>query len=233
MAELLRSKCFAKEDRAMTELPWEDALLERKLEADQKDFLKTFVAFANSVRPGHAAVVLIGEKNDGSVQGVSNPDEMQMKVRRECEKIYPDIVWRSTAYVKDGKPCVRVEIEYSGDTPHFGGKAWIRRNSESIQASDEMFQRLIDLRSSAVRELAMWVGKEVFVAGDEGSVEWDERRHVGHPRFGGGTKKAHLIFVNGFWATFKIENQIKSEPIEKLLLSWHEEGKCLKVLVKR
>jgi len=43
---------------------------------------------------------------------------MQMKVRRECEKIYPDIVWRSTAYVKDGKPCVRVEIEYSGDTPH-------------------------------------------------------------------------------------------------------------------
>jgi predicted HTH transcriptional regulator len=57
----------------MTELPWEDALLERKLEADQKDFLKTFVAFANSVRPGHIAVVLIGEKNDGSVQGVSNP----------------------------------------------------------------------------------------------------------------------------------------------------------------
>jgi len=33
MAELLRSKCFAKEDRAMTELPWEDALLERKLGA--------------------------------------------------------------------------------------------------------------------------------------------------------------------------------------------------------
>ena len=44
------------------ELPWEDALLERKLESDKKDFLRTFVAFANSVRPGHTAIVLIGEK---------------------------------------------------------------------------------------------------------------------------------------------------------------------------
>jgi predicted HTH transcriptional regulator len=113
----------------MNELPWEDGLLERKLESDQKDFLKTFVAFANSVRPDHTAIVLIGERDDGSVQGVTDPDEMQKKVRRECERIFPDIVWRAAVYVKDSKPCVKVEIEYSGDTPHFGEAAWIRRGS--------------------------------------------------------------------------------------------------------
>src|SRR5262249_53747585 len=101
---------------------------------------------------------------------------------------------------------------------------------------DEMFQRLIDLRSSVVRELAMWVGKTVYVAGDEGSVEWDERRHAGHPRWGGGIRQAVLACVNQFWATFRIVDQFnieKSEPIEKLLLSWHDEARSLKILVKR
>jgi schlafen family protein len=213
------------------ELPWEDALLERKLESDQKDFLKTFVAFANSVRPGHIAVVLIGEKDDGSVQGVTNPDEMQKKVRRECERIYPDIVWRSLVYEENGKHCVRIEIGHSGNTPHFGEGAWIRRGSETVRASQEMFQRLIDLRSSMVHELAQWVGRDIYVAGDEGSVSLQERSMVGHPRWPG-TRKAKLLFVNGFWASFDCENRLSSEPLEKLILSWHDADKCLKVLVK-
>jgi schlafen family protein len=213
------------------ELPWEDSLLERKLESDQKDLLKTFVAFANSVRPGHIAIVLIGEKNDGSVQGVTDPDEMQKKVRRECERIYPDIVWRSFVYEKNGKHCVRVEIEHSGNMPHFGEGAWIRRGSETVRANQEMFQRLIDLRSSMVHELAQWVGRDIYVAGDEGSVSLRERSMVGHPRWPG-ARKAKLLFVNGFWASFDCENRLSSEPLEKLILSWHDADKCLKVLVK-
>lgn len=50
----------------MAELPWEDALLERKLESDLKDLLKILVEFANSVRPGHTAVILIGERDDAA-----------------------------------------------------------------------------------------------------------------------------------------------------------------------
>ena len=117
----------------MNELPWEDNLLERKVESDLKDILKTLVAFANSVRPGHIAVLLIGEKDDGIVAGVTNPDNIQKRVREEYDKIYPDILWRSTIYQKEGKHCVRVEIEYSGNTPHFGGPACIRKGSETIR----------------------------------------------------------------------------------------------------
>ena len=47
------------------ESPWEDYLLERKTENDLKDLPKTMVAFANSVRPEHKAVILIGERDDG------------------------------------------------------------------------------------------------------------------------------------------------------------------------
>src|SRR5579863_87932 len=104
----------------MAELPWEDSLLERKVESDLKDLRKTLVAFANSVRPGHVATILIGERDDGSVQGVSNPDGIQKKVREECDEIYPPIVWSSQVYEKTGMPCLRVEIEFNGETPHFG-----------------------------------------------------------------------------------------------------------------
>ena len=59
--------------------PWEDYLLERKVESDLKDLLKTLVAFANSVRPGHIATLLIGERDNGTVAGVTNPDNIQKK----------------------------------------------------------------------------------------------------------------------------------------------------------
>jgi hypothetical protein len=52
----------------MAEFKWEDGLTERKTENDLKDLLKTVVAFANTVRPGHTARILIGERDDGTAQ---------------------------------------------------------------------------------------------------------------------------------------------------------------------
>jgi predicted HTH transcriptional regulator len=114
----------------MTEFKWEDALTERKTENDLKDLRKTIVAFANTVRPGHTARILIGECDDGTVQGVKNADQIQKKVRSECEGVYPPIIWRERVYEKGEKTCVEVEIEYSGETPHFGSPAWVRIGSE-------------------------------------------------------------------------------------------------------
>src|SRR5664280_1398494 len=141
--------------------PWEDHLLERKTDRDLADIRRTAVAFANSVMPGHTATILVGEGNDGSVSGLDNPDEQQRKLRRELDKIYPPIMWRQEVYAKGGKACIRIEIEYSGNTPHFGDAAWMRQGSETIKASDAMFQKLIDLRSSKVRDLTESIGKLV------------------------------------------------------------------------
>jgi len=189
------------------------------------------VAFANSVKPGHVATILIGEMNDGSVQGVTDPDGIQKSVRRECDKIYPPIDWRSQVYEREGKSCVLVEVGFSGNTPHFGGSAWVRRGSENVKASDETLQRLVEIRLDKVRELAKWEGKSVLVEGDQGTVDYRERTLVGHPRWPGQTP-AVLESVNAFWATFNCDGRKRSEPLEKLLLAGDDRGECLRILVK-
>ena len=223
------------------EIPWEDNLLERKLEFDLKDLLKTLVAFSNSVQPGHIAVLLIGEKNDGSIQGVTNPDNIQKQVRRECEQIFPPILWRSKVYEKEGKYCVRVEIEFDGETPHFGGPAWIRKGSESIQASEEIFQRLIDYRSGIVREIAKWINKEITIHGDPSSVPIRQREPDVHysPFFPGYSHRwkaedsAKVVDVNNYWVTFeKIDSGERiSEPLRKLTLSYDNKNNRLKIII--
>jgi hypothetical protein len=200
------------------ESAWEDSLLERKVGSDLKDLLKTLVAFANSVRPGHTAVILIGEKDDGTVQGVANPDSIQKKVREEADKIYPAIIWRTRVYEESGAQCVRVEIEYSGDTPHFGGPAWVRKGSETIKASNDVFQSLIDIRSDMVRELTESLNKRVTVVGEykyfsvgARSSSWPGREQ----------QEMTLVFVNKFWITLRdASDTSRSLPLSKIRLNF-------------
>ncbi len=218
----------------MTDLPWEDNLLERKLESDLRDLPKTLVAFANSVKPEHKATILIGERDDGTVQGVSNPDNIQKKIRKDCDKIYPPILWKSIVYEKDEKHCVRVEIEYDGETPHFGDAAWVRRGSETIKATDEVFQKLIELRLGKVRELAKWVGKEITIEFDSGTII--------ESHYGASSKQlkpllykletATLLEVNNFWATLYIKEGKDSEPLRNITLSWDNKEDRLMLVVK-
>lgn len=225
---------MADETEIVSDLPWEDGLLERKVESDLKDLLKTIVAFTNSVRPGHTAIILIGEKDDGSAQGVKSPDNIQKTVREHCTKVYPPILWRTAVYEKAGKHCVRVEIEYDGDTPHFGDAAWVRRGSSTEKASDEVFQKLIDLRLSKVKELAQWLGKEISIQGDTGAL-LDKRlgtHYEVHPRLAMEPKTGVLKSVNKFWASFDIDVAQISEPLEKLILTWDDAKSRLKILVR-
>jgi len=201
----------------MADLPWEDNLLERKVESDLKDLLATFVAFSNSVRPEHVAVVLIGERDDGTIQGVSDPDRIQKTVRKECDKIYPPILWKSEVYKKEGKYCVRVEIQYDGETPHFGGQSWVRKGSENIRASDEVFQRLIDLRTDIVHELGKWIGKGITVR---------MRKPTGTLY---GPEYKIINSVNSFYVTFEDRKKAKtSTPVNRVSLSYdHVEDRLM------
>jgi predicted HTH transcriptional regulator len=103
----------------------EDSLREKKVESDLKDLLKTMVAFANSVAPGDTAQIFIGEKDDGTVQGVTNAENIQSRVVKEAAKIYPEIYYRTEVYEREEKQCVRVDIKRNGLAPHFGGLAWV------------------------------------------------------------------------------------------------------------
>ena len=201
---------------------WEDHLLERKTDRQPRDIRRTAVAFANSIRPGHTALILVGEENGGKVSGVGDPDGFQMKVRKELEEIYPPIVWKQRLYELDGKTCIRIEIEYSGDTPHFGEAAWVRRGSESVAATAEQLNVLVSLRSGKYRTLSEWQGKNItFSIHNSGGVvpNWSSR-------------EATLETVTSFYCTFLIEGRAKhSEPLDWLTLSWDDIAGRLRVFV--
>jgi len=122
--------------QATVDIVWqaEDSLREKKVESDLKDLLKTLVAFANSVAPGDTAKIFIGEKDDGTVQGVTNPESINRTVAKEADRIYPPIYYQTEVYEREGRRCVLVTIKHNGQAPHFGGPAWVRQGSRTVVA---------------------------------------------------------------------------------------------------
>lgn len=216
------------------ESPWEDSLLERKTENDLRDLPKTMVAFANSVKPGHTAIILIGESDDGTIDGVKNPESIQQTVRKTAEQIYPSINWRTSVYEKDGKHCVRVEIEPSNNPPHFGGIAWVRKGSSTVKASDEMFQKLIELRTAKLQELQKWVGEKVSVTVDNSTVNWSNPHGGCFANKWGLFAESELIDANRYWVTLKSVSNNNSEEtisLHKFYLEFDTEKKRLRICI--
>ncbi len=143
----------------------EDGFTERKPEnAGTADFKKTLVAFANSVPEDSTAILYIGVADTGKPLGVSNPDSIQKTIRGICEKdCYPPIKFQSQVIPYEDKNLLAVIIPFSSNRPHFAGPAYIRRGSESVVASEEIFQELIDSRTSKVAGILKCKGQIVTV----------------------------------------------------------------------
>jgi Putative DNA-binding domain len=124
----------------------EDHLTERKLEGvGASEFKRAIVAFANSTPPENTGALFIGVGPNGDIQGVGNADKLQRTLRKLAEQeCYPPINIHCEV-LKDGygKEVVAVEIPYSTSRPHFGGSAWVRKGSESVEASAEEYRRLL------------------------------------------------------------------------------------------
>lgn len=213
--------------------PWEHRLLERKTDTySNEDYLKTLVAFANSVHPDEVAVFLIGESDDGTVTGIKNLAGMQEKIRKLAESIYPPIDWRPSIYEQEGQECLRIEIRYNGDTPHFGGPAWIRKGNRTEKAPDEIFQQLIEIRSNPTRELMKWLGREVTLFGDESSV--NPRHHRAHnwPLEWALFSPATLSEGNQFWITLRNSaGEVRTIAARNFYLAFDAQNNRLKICV--
>lgn len=144
----------------------ESALLERKLESVNKNELRrTLVAFANSVQDAETAVLLIGLRDNGDVAGVGDPDAVQKRLREVAEQdCYPAISYRAEVHTTDsGQHVVVVFVSQSSRRPHFGGPAFVRRGSESVVASPEVFEELIHSRTDKCRQILRFKGHTVTV----------------------------------------------------------------------
>src|SRR5215468_2096964 len=121
----------------------EDSTVERKTISDKRDWVKAAVAFSNSLEEDQPGVLFIGVYNNGEIQeNQTNFESLQKTVSDELSSIYPPISPTILVREKGGKKFIAVIIYGSLETPHFAGKSYIRKGTETIEASEEQFEEL-------------------------------------------------------------------------------------------
>src|SRR5207245_5167625 len=74
-----------------------------------------------------------------------------------------------------------VMVPFSKARPHFAGKAYVRRGSESIEASEEMFRELIASQNDKARKLLQYKSKNITLRfRSESSFWYDIQARIDH-----------------------------------------------------
>jgi len=140
----------------------EDSFVERKSKSDKGGWLKTVVAFANSVPVGLPAVLFIGVNDDGQIaESVDTEKAMQIFSDFIGEHAWPPVYSLARDLTHHGRSCIAVIVPGSPERPHFAGKAFVRAGTQTKEASDAQYTELIASRNSKVSEILAWIGREI------------------------------------------------------------------------
>lgn len=202
----------------------EDNFVERKPEGvNASEIRQSIVAFANGAPPEGSGILFIGVQNDGKIQGVENPDKLQKTVREQCERVcYPPIAFTSEVLDFDGKAVLAVVVPYSKNRPHFSGPAFVRRGSESVAASPELFDELIVSRNDKVAAILRMRGSPISVICLQhklGSTERiSDQRYRTRSECSIQSCNAHTVRLSDLGSGTNI-----TEPLELVTVSYDEE----------
>ena len=115
-------------------------------------------------------MLFIGVRDNGEIEVPQpNLDEAQKKFNTQMQKVYPRIPYITKVVSQDGKQALAVIIPGSPLRPHFTGLSYVRRGSESVEASEGQFAELISQRNSKAARLLEWKDKQVTVINRTGS----------------------------------------------------------------
>ena len=154
---------------------FEDHLVERKTVKDEKDWKKTAVAFANSAPVGLPAILYIGVRNNGEIETPQRDlDEIQRKFNTQMQRVFPRIAYVPKIISEDGQQALAVVIPGSELRPHFAGLSYVRKGSETIDASEEQFGELLAQRNSKAALILKSKGNNVTVINRfaAGQTQW-------------------------------------------------------------
>lgn len=141
---------------------FEDHFVERKTCSDSKDWLKTAVAFANSAPIGYPCVLYIGVRDTGEIEDrQADFDSLQKTLNRIMQNAYPRVAYLPKIITDGGKQALAVIVPGSSSRPHFTGPSYVRRGSETFEASDEQLDDLISSRSGKVYQISRYIRKPV------------------------------------------------------------------------
>jgi hypothetical protein len=141
----------------------EDTLIERKTAADSRDWLRTIVAFANSVPQDRVGILYIGVRDDGTIEAPVNLDSLQKTLRQKAAAAYPPIDYSTRVLSDDGGQYLCVLIPGSRSRPHFAGPAYVRVGAETVEASDSQYEGLIAQRNSKAYRILRHKGQTISV----------------------------------------------------------------------
>jgi hypothetical protein len=120
---------------------------------------------------------------------------------------------------KDGQKFIAAIVYGSRDTPHFAEKSYVRKGTESIEASEEQFEELIANRTGKVRRILKWKAKE-------SSVQFEKEAPA---------RKYVVSSCNPFWITLVvtsgITNNKKSFPLRQIELSYDNYNERLMLII--
>ncbi len=157
---------------AQSEDPW----VERKQSYNEQEVRRTVVGFANSLNEDQTAVMFIGADNRGQHKGVPDADDAQKKIAGILQRCYPAIAYQTCVLTVEveGKrlEILAILVSFSKNRPHFAGPAYIRRGSETIEASRELFLELIASQNDKARRILQFKGKKVWLRLQSKSGFW-------------------------------------------------------------
>jgi hypothetical protein len=203
---------------------FENSFVERKSSGDHKDWLKTAVGFANTAPIGYPAIMFVGVKDDGEIEGTANFDKLQKTLSEKLEEAYPAIYYLTRILKYGGKQFLAVLIPGSECRPHFAGKAFVRDGSQTVTASAEQFARLIAERNNKSYEILKWRGKKATLALYKGLVLLGRR-----PDF---AAEIIIIDCNQFYVTYSVspnETPLASHPLESIEVSFDHQHQRLEL----
>ncbi|VAW17321.1 hypothetical protein MNBD_BACTEROID05-727 [hydrothermal vent metagenome] len=211
----------------------EDGFVERKPEnCNERELRKELVAFANSVPEGLYGVIFLGVSDDGKPIGIKNPDEKQKKIRSVAEKVcYPPIKIQMHVLEEDNLKFIAVVVEHSSSKPHFSGPAFVRVGSECVNATDDLYENLINSRNDKCREILKYEGSLLTVI-VQGKKLGDTKIIPGNYRAKHECRvnscNQHIIRLTDIATGTRL-----SEPLENVNVSYDEEKYRVMLVVRQ
>ena len=186
----------------------EDNFTERKTFQDKNGWLKTAVAFANSVPIDWPGILFIGITNAGAFESPA-PDleKLGMDVTQQISRAYPPIFHLPKVVIdENGSKCLAVLIPGSAERPHFSGKSYVRIGPRSEEASEQQFRELLSKRLGKTRAILEWKDKLV--------------RILTYPRHSSASKAetGKIVACNSFYVTIEFETPTKGLRLESFPL---------------
>ncbi len=201
----------------------EHTFVERKTTGDSKDWLKTVVAFANTLEPNQEGVLFIGATDSGHIQASSpDLDKLQKTFSEKMQSAYPPIYYTTQTVNEDGKECLAVIVPGSPSKPHFAGPLYVRDGSKTVKADLEKYEFMLASRLDKVRELEKWIGKSITVR------TFSRGQGVGYVLHQS-EEEAKLISVNQFFITIYFRNANWSYSLKRFEITFDNKANRLEI----